>query len=318
MRWGDSTSAPLDVDGAERVLFDDGPILRHDRHARGPSTAGPFDVTGPHSDLSAALAHAGIPLHALLALVGGDGALATIRLDRGVAFFVADHLARLEGTLQALALPALSDSQRTSLVARLQEIAREVASSAVPWRARVAIWPAEGALHRVVHATAEPAASEPAPLRLVEVFDPGSQRGRAGKTLSWGPLAALRRAARSTGADDALLVDVDGPVEGTFGALAWSHAGHHEVWVRANDPRALHSVTATALVRAELAEPRPVVDLVHADALVLLSSVRLATPVAEVRTREGQVLRFPGSDALARDLRARIAALALALAQDAE
>ncbi|MCZ7534022.1 MAG: aminotransferase class IV [Acidimicrobiia bacterium] len=112
------------------------------------------------------------------------------------------------------------------------------------------------------------------------------------KTLSYGPNLAATISARSRGFDDAALVGVSGTVlEGPTFSLGWVKSD--VVFTPSLDVNILESVTRTAVL--EVADSNgievhegsfPVADLLAADEVFVLSTVREVSPVVRVATTE--------------------------------
>lgn len=147
----------------------------------------------------------------------GDGAFEAVGVWDGRPFRLADHLARLAGSLAAIGLPApdlgLLEAEARSLLDGLGTVDAAL-------RCYVT---ASGT--RVLTLTARP--QRPDLRQLVPLPAPwirplGSYGPAGAKTMSYAPNMAASRAARAAGGDDALLVSLEGFVlEGPTFGVAW-------------------------------------------------------------------------------------------------
>jgi branched-subunit amino acid aminotransferase/4-amino-4-deoxychorismate lyase len=150
----------------------------------------------------------------------GDGAFETVGLWDGRPFRLADHLARLDRSLAAIGLPpAPADMLQ-------KEIAEVMAGQIGDGALRVFITSTGG---RIVSVSEPPVrvqlrrlSSQPAPwVRPLGTYGPASA-----KTMSYGPNMSATRAAERAGADDALLVSLEGLVlDGPTFAVMWVRDG---------------------------------------------------------------------------------------------
>ncbi len=112
------------------------------------------------------------------------------------------------------------------------------------------------------------------------------------KTLSYGPNLAATITARSHGFDDALLVGMSGNVlEGPTFSVGWVKSG--VVFTPSLDANILESVTRTAVLEVadssgmEVHEGSfPIAEVLAADEVFVLSTVREVSPVVRVATTE--------------------------------
>ncbi len=148
----------------------------------------------------------------------GDGAFETVGVWGGRPFRLDDHLDRLAGSLAAIGLPAPARERLLADVGRLL----------ATWDGR------DGALRVYVTGSGSHVVTiAPQPVRpLLRVLSPQpapwirprATYGPAGaKTMSLGPNAAATRAAQREGADDALLVSLEGEIlEGPTFGVCWT------------------------------------------------------------------------------------------------
>lgn len=238
----------------------------------------------------------------------GDGAFETVGVWSGRPFRLDDHLVRLAGSLAAIGLPMPDEVELRAEVARLL----------------AAVDPVDGRLRLYVTAagtrllTFEPPPQRP-PLRVLAVqpapwIRPLGTYGPAGaKTLSYGPNEAATRAARRAGADDALLVALEGWVlEGpTFGLLWVTPAGALRGAATALgivdsvSRRAVLELAVAAGLAVELGA-YPLADLHAATEVLVSSSVRSLQAIHQVDdvalppSTPVRDLLAPGLDALRR------------------
>ena len=229
-----------------------------------------------------ALADAVLPLTAE-GLLRGDGAFETIGVWDGRPFRLDAHLDRLAGSLRALALPPPDVKRLRDAVAALLE--RFGGSDGM---LRVTVL--AGGTH-VVTVAPQPVrpdiavlSSQAAPwIRPLGSFAPAGA-----KSLSYAPNMAALRAAQAAGADDALLVSLEGWVlEGTTFAVLWVRDG--VLRAPALDLGIIDSISRAALLEAarseglDVQEGRwPLEELAHASEVLVCSSVRPCTAIRRV------------------------------------
>ena len=225
------------------------------------------------------LAEAALPL-GTEGLLRGDGAFETVGVWDGRPFRLDAHLERLASSLRALRLPPPDDAALREAVATL--LAR--------------FGPGDGMLRltvlaggtQVVTVAPQPVrpdiavlSSQPAPwIRPLGTFGPSGA-----KSLSYAPNMAALRAAEAAGADDALLVSLEGWVlEGTTFAVLWVRDG--VLRTPAVDLGIIDSISRQALLEAARAEGLPVEEgrwpleeLAGASEVLVCSSVRPCTAV---------------------------------------
>ena len=234
----------------------------------------------------------------------GDGAFETVGVWDGRPFRLDDHLRRLAASADAALLP------EPDAVALRGDIGRLLDG-----------WDADGALRLYVTGSGTRVAtlSPPPPDREVTALSVqpgpwirplGSWRPAGAKTMSYLPNMAATRAAQAAGADDALLVTLEGWVaEGPTFAVLWAAGGRLYApppslgIVDSISRRTLLEVAAAGGVEV-VAEPRPLDHLLGADEVMAVSSVRDLVVVRRVDDR-----RFEGAtplrDRLAKELWAR-------------
>lgn len=215
----------------------------------------------------------------------GDGAFETIGVWDGRPFRLDDHLERLAYSLQAVTLPA---ADRDLLVREASSLLDGVDD--------------DGALRIYVTASGtrmltlspppvrrEPRRLDPQPapwIRPVGTFAPAGA-----KTMSYLPNMAATRVAQRNGADDALLVSLEGWVlEGPTFAVLW--VADEQLFappvslgtVDSISRRAVLALAADAGIPV-ISEPRPLDHLLAADEVMVCSSVRPLLSIAEVADR---------------------------------
>ena len=227
-------------------------------------------------------------------VVRGDGCFEALRSYGGYLFGLAEHLARLARSAQALGIVLPP-------VPYIGEWARQVAAQQGDGVLRIFVSGDDQGTNVYVVSTDLP---ELLPEhRLMEVSAPWHPAGEAWelagvKTLSYAPNMAATRVAQASGFDDALLVSREGIIlEGPTSAVIWMVKGVIET--ASIDLGILDSVTRwIALSRArkhgiEIREGHyPLSRLADADEVAVLSSVKEVKPVIAVgeRTfRPGQV-----------------------------
>ena len=216
----------------------------------------------------------------------GDGAFETIGVWNGRAFRLADHLARLAASLDAVALPpadlALIETEATTLLDRAdQDAALRIYVTASGTRILTLSPPPE----RV-----EPQHLHPLPAPWIRPL--GSYGPAGAKTMSYLPNMAATRAAQRQGADDALLVSLEGWVlEGPTFAVLW--AAGDQLFTAPLDLGIVESISRRTVL--ELAagigipiedEPRPLDHLLAADEVLICSSVRPLLTIRQVGDRQ--------------------------------
>jgi branched-subunit amino acid aminotransferase/4-amino-4-deoxychorismate lyase len=233
--------------------------------------------------------------------VRGDGAFETVGVWDGRAFRLRDHLRRLAGSLSAVALPPVD----LDLIAR--EAAQLLHGVTEDGALRVYIT-ASGT--RVLTLSPPPQRPDtrslepqPAPwIRPVGTFAPAGA-----KTMSYVANMAATRMAQRQGADDALLVSLEGWVlEGpTFAVLFAVEGVVHAAPVSLGIVDSISRRTVLELAAEEgidvVAEPTPLAVLLDADEVMISSAVRDLLPIRRVGTTvfEGPT---PLRDRLARRL----------------
>ena len=218
-------------------------------------------------------------------LARGDGVFETVGVWGGNAFRLDDHLQRLAASLQAVALPAVD----LDLVSREAKMLLDGATDDAALRIYVT---ATGT--RILTLSPPPQrreprhlAPQPAPwIRPLGTFGPAGA-----KTMSYLPNMAATRMAQRSGADDALLVSLEGWVlEGPTFAVAWATDG--VMFTPPVDLGIVDSISRrTVLELAESAgisvvvEPRPLDHLLAAEEVMISSSVRPLLRVERVADR---------------------------------
>ena len=215
-------------------------------------------------------------------LARGDGAFETIGVWDGRAFRLDDHLQRLAASLQAVALPPADLDLLNGEAQLLLDGATE-----------------DGALRIYVTATGtriltlspppqrrEPRHLDPQPapwIRPLGTFGPAGA-----KTMSYLPNMAATRMAQRNGADDAVLVSLEGWVlEGPTFAVMWAknnvlHTAPVDLGIVDSISRRTVLELADAAGIQTVVEPRPLDDLLVADEVMISSSVRPLLTVQQV------------------------------------
>lgn len=225
------------------------------------------------------LADAALPL-ATEGLLRGDGAFETVGVWDGQPFRLESHLERLVGSLRALALPPADTGRLREAVADLLE---RFGSGDGMLRVTVLA----GGTH-VVTVASQPVrpdiavlSSRPAPwIRPLGSFGPAGA-----KSLSYAPNMAALRAAQAAGADDALLVSLEGWVlEGTTFAVLWVREG--VLRTPSVELGIIDSISRAALLEAARSEGLtveegrwPLEELAQASEVLVCSSVRPCTAI---------------------------------------
>lgn len=214
------------------------------------------------------------------AVLLGDGVMESVRVHRGGALALDLHLERLRGAVEHAGMAAIDAGWLAEAVASPLGAAAELVDGAL----RLFCWELDGRMRLL--ATLEdwaPPSEEAyaAGVRVVpsEVVHPA--HGAFGKTTSRHWSRAAARLAQRAGFDDALLLDREGrAIETTTATLLWRDA---DGWSAVPDELGgLHSTTLALLERSGLRvrrRPAGLDTLVRADAIVLLSALRLAIGV---------------------------------------
>ena len=219
----------------------------------------------------------------------GDGAFETIGVWDGRAFRLRDHLDRLAGSLRAVGLPApdrdlLAEEARHLLDATADDGALRVYVTGSGTRLLTLSPPPQ-------RPNLESLASRPAPwIRPLGTYGPAGA-----KTMSYLPNMAAIRSAQAAGFDDAVLLALEGWVlEGPTFAVLWSR--HGTLYAPPLDLGIIDSISRRTVldIAAQIGldvtvEPRPLADLLAADEVLAMSSVR---DVMTVRRVDGR--RFDG------------------------
>jgi branched-subunit amino acid aminotransferase/4-amino-4-deoxychorismate lyase len=215
-------------------------------------------------------------------LARGDGAFETIGVWDGRAFRLGDHLQRLAASLEAVALPPadlelISQEAALLLDGATKDAALRIYVTATGTRILTLSPPPQRREPRHLD-------PQPAPwIRPLGTFGPAGA-----KTMSYLPNMAATRMAQRNGADDALLLSLEGWVlEGPTFAVMWAAGGvlftaPVELGiVDSISRRTVLELAADAGVAAVI-EPRPLDDLLAADEVMISSSVRPLLAVERV------------------------------------
>ena len=234
----------------------------------------------------------------------GDGAFETIGVWGGAPFRLDDHLARLDRSLAAIGLPPAPAR------ALRQDLAKVMTDQSGDGALRIFVT-ATGA--RIVSMSEPPVRTpllrlgvQPAPwIRPLGTYGPASS-----KTMSYGPNMAASRAAQRAGADDALLVSLEGRVlEGPTFAVMWVRDGR--LFAPALDLGLVDSISRRTVL--EVAEERGVAHEVgHYDLEAVLGADEVMTssavrPLVALEAIDDHVLpaKAPVTSLLAEGLAAR-------------
>ncbi len=219
----------------------------------------------------------------------GDGAFETVGVWGGRPFRLDDHLGRLAASLEAVALPKAD----LDLLAREAEQLLDDVDDDAALRIYVT---ASGT--RILTLAPQPQRVEPRHLHPYPApwIRPVGSYGPAGaKTMSYLPNMTATRVATRNGADDALLVSLEGWVlEGPTFAVMWGAGG--ELFtppvslgiVDSISRRTVLELAAAAGV-AVVEQPRPLDHLLAADEVMISSAVRPLLAISRVgdRTYDG-------------------------------
>lgn len=226
-----------------------------------------------------------------LALLRGMGVFEAMRSYRGVPFALAMHLDRLEHSAAANHTPlapreAIEEWCRT--VGRLSgdSIVRLVSTPGSPL----------GAPPRTV-VVAEPIPEVPVACRLKTMAAPwhpaGAEWALAGaKTLSYGPNLTATKLAKEAGFDDAFLLSREGvALEGPTSSIGWVtdgvlHFPSLELGVLESVTRIVVEDVAKEQGVQVRAGVHPIDDVLAADEVLILSTVKEVCPVVAIDQRE--------------------------------
>lgn len=212
----------------------------------------------------------------------GDGAFETIGVWDGRPFRLDDHLERLASSLHAVALPPAD----LGVVKQEAELLLDGATEDGALRVYIT---ASGT--RVLTLSPPPQrpdtqSLEPQTAPWIRPLD--SYEGAGAKTMSYLPNMAATRRAQRDGADDALLVSLEGWVlEGPTFAVLWGIA--EQLYAAPVQLGIVDSISRrTVLELAEgagipvVAQPRPLDHLLAADEVMICSAVRPLLPIRRV------------------------------------
>lgn len=209
----------------------------------------------------------------------GDGAFETIGVWQGRAFRVDDHLARLAASLTAVGLAQPDAAQLRAEIDQLLHGATDDAALRIYITAsgtRVLTLATQPSGRDVAHLAVQPA----------PWIRPQDSYGPAGaKTMSYLPNMAATRAAQRQGADDALLVALEGWVlEGPTFAVLWVTDGR--LYAPPVSLGIVDSVTRRTLLELGddevTQEPRPLDHLLAAQEVLACSAIRGVVPVRRI------------------------------------
>ena len=215
----------------------------------------------------------------------GDGAFETVGVWGGRPFRLDDHLDRLAHSLDAVSLPA---ADRELLRREVDQLLVDVSDDGA---LRIYVT-ASGT--RILTVGAPPVRSEPRhldpqPAPWIRPLD--SYKPAGAKTMSYLPNMAATRVAQRNGADDALLVSLEGWVlEGPTFAVLWGSGGQLFApplelgIVDSISRRTVLELAADAGIEV-VGEPRPLDHLLDADEVMISSAVRPLLPIGQVAER---------------------------------
>ena len=214
--------------------------------------------------------------------VRGDGAFETVGVWGGRPFRLADHLQRLTASLTAVALPPVDlDLVAAEAKSLLQGVSDDGALRIYVTASGTRVLTVAPPPQRPDTATLNP---QSAPwIRPVGSFPPAGA-----KTMSYGSNMAATRRAQQRGADDALLVSLEGWVlEGPTFAVLWAADGalySAPVSLGIVDSISRRTVLELAVDEglAVVEEPRPLDALLAADEVMVCSAVRALLPIRRV------------------------------------
>jgi len=220
-------------------------------------------------------------------LLRGDGCFETIRMYRGRAFALAEHLERLEASAAQLSLPLPPRQQLAAWVAEAggggDEVVRLVITRGAP----------NGSVPSRCLVISEPLpTSQPESYRLLPVVAPWHPAGvhyelEGAKTLSYANNMAASRRAQEEGFDDALLISHDGMVlEGPTFCVGWFRKGTLET-------PTLELGVLRSITRAKLLEVAPAFGLtvqgrfplervLGADEVFGMSTIKEMAPISQI------------------------------------
>jgi len=215
----------------------------------------------------------------------GDGGFETVGVWDGRPFRLHDHLDRLQATLDAVALP-LADADLLTAEAH----------------ALLDGWDADGALRiyqtasgtRVVTLSPPPQRTEPRhldPQPAPWIRPRGTFAPAGAKTMSYLPNMAATRRAQRNGADDALLMSLEGWVlEGPTFAVLWAAGGRlHTAPLALGIVDSISRRTVLEIAADQgvdvVEEPRPLDHMLAADEVMICSAVRPLIAIRRVADR---------------------------------
>ena len=208
-------------------------------------------------------------------LIRGDGAFDAFPVVDGRPFARAAHLDRLERSCAALALPCPRDQIESDIDLLLT---RAPDGYSV---VRVVLTRGGRRICRLESAGDPESLTKPARL-LPVTYDPSVLLNGV-KSLSYGANMLASRQALAAGYDEALLVRSDGVVlEGPTCSIFWARGGR--LHTPALETGILASITRRVILESMPAEKGsfPLADALRADEAFLVSTARLAQPIAAI------------------------------------
>lgn len=222
-------------------------------------------------------------------LIRGDGAFDAFPVRDGRPFARAAHLDRLERSCRALQL----DCPRELIDADINLLLGEAGPGYLVVRT---ILTRGGRRLSILESRGEPnALSRPA--RMVPITYEPSVVLNGVKTLSYGANMLASRQAAAAGYDEALLISRDGTVlEGPTCSVFWMRDGG--LRTPSLELGILASITRRVVLESVVVEQGryPLDDLLDADEAFLVSTARLAQPIAAIGDRE--LLAAPGPETI--------------------
>lgn len=179
----------------------------------------------------------------------GDGVYEVVRYYGGRSLAMAAHVARLRGSLAAMALPQMPDIEQLEAIS--DELVRRngCPDAKVYWQVTRGPWPRDHVIPRQAQPTLLVMASSSSTLEQVAaatparaILAPDIRWGRcSAKTLMLLPAVLARTQARDAGADEAILHRHGTVTEGSATNVLIVRDG--EVWTHPADDFILHGVT---------------------------------------------------------------------------
>lgn len=215
----------------------------------------------------------------------GDVLLETLRVVDGRALRAAEHAARMGAAAELCGPLDHAASALTELVSLSRRCSEQAPrpDSSLRWFLPLAPEPGAPRWAAQLSAYSPPLGSYERGVSLAAVTLPHPGDGLYGKSAQRRHWQIARQQARRRGADEALLLDRGRAMETDSGALVWRRDGRYYAVRR--DAGVLPSVTLGALapeLALTYAEPPALAELYSADAVWLVSALRLMVPVSSL------------------------------------